>query len=98
MNFKQALNQVKAFAFDIDGVLSATCVPLAINGEPMRMINIKDGYALHLAVKKDTQLPLSLEEKQKLSEFVSATWVFNIFIWPHIIKWQILTIFLPKTT
>ena len=52
MNFKQALNQVKAFAFDIDGVLSATCIPIAINGEPMRMINIKDGYALHLAVKK----------------------------------------------
>ena len=52
MNFKQALTQVKAFAFDVDGVLSATCIPLATNGEPMRMINIKDGYALHLAVKK----------------------------------------------
>ena len=52
MNFKQALTQVKAFSFDVDGVLSATCIPLATNGEPMRMINIKDGYALHLAVKK----------------------------------------------
>ncbi|HRS67643.1 MAG TPA: HAD hydrolase family protein [Paludibacteraceae bacterium] len=52
MNFKQALTQVKAFAFDVDGVLSATCIPLAANGDPMRMINIKDGYALHLAAKK----------------------------------------------
>lgn len=51
MNFKQALSGVKAFAFDVDGVLSSNCVPLNPNGEPMRMINIKDGYALHFACK-----------------------------------------------
>lgn len=51
MNFKQALTKVKAFAFDVDGVLSTSCIPLATNGEPMRMINIKDGYAIHFAAK-----------------------------------------------
>ena len=52
MNFKEKLLQVKAFAFDVDGVLSGGMIPLYPNGEPMRMINIKDGYALHQAVQK----------------------------------------------
>lgn len=38
-------------AFDVDGVLSADMVTLHPSGEPMRTINIKDGYALQLAVK-----------------------------------------------
>ncbi|MCH5328629.1 MAG: HAD-IIIA family hydrolase [Coprobacter sp.] len=45
------LTKIKAFVFDVDGVLSADMVPLHPNGEPMRMVNIKDGYALQLAVK-----------------------------------------------
>lgn len=51
MNFKQALNNIKAFAFDVDGVLSANCIPMDDNGNPVRMVNIKDGYALQLAAK-----------------------------------------------
>lgn len=45
------LQVIKAIVFDVDGVLSADCIPLHPNGEPMRMINTKDGYALQLAVK-----------------------------------------------
>lgn len=52
MNFKEKLSQIKAFAFDVDGVLSGGMIPLSPDGEPMRMINIKDGYALHQAVLK----------------------------------------------
>lgn len=51
MNFKQALNGVRGFAFDVDGVLSANCIALSDSGEPMRMANIKDGYAIQLAAK-----------------------------------------------
>ncbi len=51
-NFKEILPLVKAFAFDVDGVLSGTCLPLHPSGEPMRTVNIKDGYALQLAVKR----------------------------------------------
>ncbi|MDD2960856.1 MAG: HAD-IIIA family hydrolase [Muribaculaceae bacterium] len=45
------LSKIKGFAFDVDGVLSASQIPLHPSGEPMRMINIKDGYALQLAIK-----------------------------------------------
>lgn len=45
------LKKIKALVFDVDGVLSSEVITLHPNGEPMRSVNIKDGYALQLAVK-----------------------------------------------
>ena len=45
------LKKIKAVIFDIDGVLSAETVTLHQDGDPMRTVNIKDGYAIQLAVK-----------------------------------------------
>ncbi len=45
------LTKIRALAFDVDGVLSAETIVLHPSGEPMRTVNIKDGYALQLAVK-----------------------------------------------
>lgn len=45
------LSKIKAVAFDVDGVLSPSTIPLHPSGEPMRMVNIKDGYAIQLAIK-----------------------------------------------
>lgn len=45
------LRKIKALAFDVDGVLSAETILLHPGGEPMRTVNIKDGYAIQLAVK-----------------------------------------------
>ena len=45
------LKKIKAFAFDVDGVLSPSVIPMSPEGEPLRMANIKDGYVLQLAVK-----------------------------------------------
>lgn len=46
------LNKIKAFVFDVDGVLSADMLFISPDGDPMRTVNIKDGYAMQLAVKK----------------------------------------------
>jgi len=45
------LTKIKAFVFDVDGVLSPSTIPIGNDGVPIRMANIKDGYALQLAVK-----------------------------------------------
>ncbi len=45
------LTKIKGFVFDVDGVLSPSVIPLHPNGAPMRCVNVKDGYALQLAVK-----------------------------------------------
>ena len=52
------LSRIKALAFDVDGVLSSTTVPLHPSGEPMRTVNIKDGYAIQLAVKKGLHIAI----------------------------------------
>jgi 3-deoxy-D-manno-octulosonate 8-phosphate phosphatase (KDO 8-P phosphatase) len=51
-NFKTKLTRVKAFIFDVDGVLTDGSVTLLSDGEQVRTMNIKDGYALQLAIKK----------------------------------------------
>ncbi len=45
------LSLIKGIVFDVDGVLSPSTIPLSESGEPTRMVNVKDGYALQLAVK-----------------------------------------------
>jgi 3-deoxy-D-manno-octulosonate 8-phosphate phosphatase (KDO 8-P phosphatase) len=45
------LTRIKAIVFDVDGVLSAETITLSADGEPLRTVNIKDGYAIQLAVK-----------------------------------------------
>ena len=45
------LQKIRAIIFDVDGVLSAETITLSADGEPLRTVNIKDGYAIQLAVK-----------------------------------------------
>lgn len=52
------LNLIKAVVFDVDGVLSPVCIPMDENGVPRRMANLRDGYALQLAVKKGLKIAI----------------------------------------
>ena len=52
------LKKIKALAFDVDGVLSGDMIPLHPSGEPMRTVNIKDGYAMQLAVKQGLHIAI----------------------------------------
>ena len=52
------LTCIRGIVFDVDGVLSPSTIPLHPSGEPMRMVNIKDGYALQLAVKHGLQIAI----------------------------------------
>lgn len=45
------LKKIRAIFFDVDGVLSQETIPMHPNGDPMRTVNIKDGYAMQYAVK-----------------------------------------------
>ena len=45
------LTRIRAIIFDVDGVLSAETITLSAEGEPLRTVNIKDGYAIQLAQK-----------------------------------------------
>lgn len=52
------LKKIKGIALDVDGVLSTSTIPLSPQGEPLRMVSTKDGYALQLAVKKGLHIAI----------------------------------------
>jgi 3-deoxy-D-manno-octulosonate 8-phosphate phosphatase (KDO 8-P phosphatase) len=51
-NFKEQLHNVKAFAFDVDGVFTDGTVIIHPSGELLRTSNTRDGYAVHKAIKQ----------------------------------------------
>ena len=46
------LRKIRAIVLDVDGVLSRQTITMDADGLPLRTVNIKDGYALQLAVKE----------------------------------------------
>ena len=51
-NLLQYFTTIKAFVFDVDGVLTNGSLIILPNNIMARTMNVKDGYALQLAVKK----------------------------------------------
>lgn len=56
MNVLELFEPIKVFVFDIDGVLTDGMLHVQEDGELLRRMNIKDGYALQLAIKKGYQI------------------------------------------
>ena len=52
MNVLSNFKNIKAFILDVDGVLTDGSLLLLEDGQMARRMNIKDGYALQLAIKK----------------------------------------------
>lgn len=50
--FLDKIKHIKAFILDVDGVLTDGTILVTETGEQLRKFNIKDGYALQLAVKR----------------------------------------------
>ncbi|MBQ0073758.1 MAG: HAD hydrolase-like protein [Prevotella sp.] len=50
------LTKITTIIFDVDGVLSKSTIPMSAEGSPMRTVNIKDGYAIQLAIKMGLRL------------------------------------------
>jgi 3-deoxy-D-manno-octulosonate 8-phosphate phosphatase (KDO 8-P phosphatase) len=51
-NFKEDLNKVKAFVFDVDGVFTDSMLYCMADGEQVRAMNAKDGFAVRFAQKQ----------------------------------------------
>lgn len=52
------LTKIRAIIFDLDGVLSASTISLGMDGSPLRTVNIKDGYAIQLAMKMGLRIAI----------------------------------------
>ena len=58
INFKEKLQKVNTFIFDVDGVLTDGSLLVMPDGEFLRRMNIKDGYAMALAVKRGYRIAI----------------------------------------
>jgi 3-deoxy-D-manno-octulosonate 8-phosphate phosphatase (KDO 8-P phosphatase) len=50
-SYKELLNDITTFIFDVDGVLTDSSVHITSTGEMLRTMNIRDGYAMKAAVE-----------------------------------------------
>lgn len=77
----QDLKKISTFFFDIDGVLTNGEVHTSESGELLRTFNIKDGYALQLAVKKGYRICLiSGGRGQAIQQRFEALGIPDIFL------------------
>lgn len=49
-SYKEYLEHITTFIFDVDGVLTDGIIMVTTNGEMLRSMNIKDGYAIKTAI------------------------------------------------
>ncbi|MEZ4799879.1 MAG: HAD-IIIA family hydrolase [Flavobacteriales bacterium] len=57
-NYKAQLQAATTFIFDVDGIFTNNIVYLSADGEQMRTANVRDGYAVQLAVKKGLRIAI----------------------------------------
>ena len=50
-SYKELMNDVDTFIFDVDGVLTDSSVHITETGEMLRIMNIRDGFAMKAALE-----------------------------------------------
>jgi 3-deoxy-D-manno-octulosonate 8-phosphate phosphatase (KDO 8-P phosphatase) len=81
MNILQQFHSISCFVFDMDGVLTDGSLLVSPDGVMARKMNIKDGFALQLAVKKGYHVLVisggnSPEVKERLQKLgVTEVWM-----------------------
>ena len=58
MNYKNILNQITTFMFDVDGVLTDGSILLMPSGEQVRNMNTKDGMAIRKAISQGYKIAI----------------------------------------
>jgi 3-deoxy-D-manno-octulosonate 8-phosphate phosphatase (KDO 8-P phosphatase) len=81
MNLIEQFKQIKTFVFDLDGVLTDGSLLILPGNEFIRTMNIKDGYAIQLAVKEGYQVVIiSGSVSKPCAERLDYLGVKNVFM------------------
>nr|WP_299381790.1 HAD hydrolase family protein [Allomuricauda sp.] len=83
-NYKELLHQISTFVFDVDGVLTDGSVLVTTDGEMLRKMNVKDGYALKTALTKGYRICIiSGGTNQGVKERLKGLGVTDIYLGAH---------------
>ncbi len=102
MNSLEKFKPITTFIFDVDGVLTDGTLLILNDGQMARRMNIKDGYALQLAVKKRYHVVIisggnSEAVKERLNKLGVRNAFFSVenkkeklmeFVTQHQLKWE----------
>ena len=93
MSFLQQFKPITTFVFDIDGVLTDGGLLILNDGQLARTMNIKDGYAMQLAVKKGYRIVIiSGSHSDAVKERLSKLGVTECYMDVHDKKAKLLEI------
>ncbi len=79
-NFKEHLDDIRAFVFDVDGVFTNCQVMITLEGDFLRTFNMKDGLAVVRAVEK--KYPIAIisagggEQVEKRMKMLGVTHIY----------------------
>jgi 3-deoxy-D-manno-octulosonate 8-phosphate phosphatase (KDO 8-P phosphatase) len=81
MNLLGQFKHISTFVFDLDGILTDGSIYVFNDGEQVRRMNIKDGYALQLAIKKGYRVVvISGADSQAVSSRLHKLGVTDVFM------------------
>jgi 3-deoxy-D-manno-octulosonate 8-phosphate phosphatase (KDO 8-P phosphatase) len=84
-SFLNKLKDITTFIFDVDGVLTDGSVFVTETGEQSRAFNIKDGYALQLAVKCGYNVCAISGSRSKTAIYrLNSLGITDVFIGAHV--------------
>ena len=80
-NYKEVLNSIKAFIFDIDGVLTNGKILITSKGDMYREMDTKDGFAIKYALNKGFKIAIISGGRDKGLEIrLQDLGIKNIFL------------------
>lgn len=81
MNILERLRFIKVFVFDMDGVLTDGGLLINRDGEWLRRMDIKDGYALQLAIKSGYKIMvISGSESEPVANRLRKLGIIDVFM------------------
>jgi len=82
--FKQELLNVKGFVFDVDGVFTDGKILITENGKQIRAMNVKDGYAVNFARKKNYPIGIITGGTcESIKHRFNSLGVYDVYIASH---------------
>lgn len=83
-SYKEYLNGIKMFIFDVDGVFTDGSLIIDNEGNLLRVMNVKDGYAVKIALNKDYKVcVISGGTNDAVKSRLSALGVKDVYLGAH---------------
>lgn len=84
ISYKQLLPNIDTFIFDVDGVLTNGMLTIMPDGELVRHMNVKDGYAMKIALNKGFRVCIiSGGTNQAVKNRLAALGIEDIYLGAH---------------